>query len=433
MQRMSKARSDIGIEVRHTSSCASRGGKRCDCEPRYRGHVKDAGGRKIRSPWTPSKAEAIAWRQEAVIALRQGRLRPPSPTTVKDAGDALVLGMRTGAVLDRSGKPYKPKTIRTYEHALVTYVYPLLGHRKVSSLKRGDIQGFIEAMRATGASPSTIHNRLDPLRVIVRRAIDNDEMMVDPCARLNLPVVRNNRTRIEAPAMAETLIAALPEAEQAFWALAFYAGLRRGELRALRVDDVDFDAGLVRVRRGWDDVEGEIAPKTFAGRRDVPMMGELRRICRAHKLQTGRHGEQLFLGRSATDPFYPSTVRARARNAWQAAGLEPLTAHEARHCAASYMIACGLDWKKVSEFLGHTDVRTTFNRYGKVVEEDLSEAAERLDAYFARHRDSAESKTQTGTPMQDFSGSYRVPAGQAANKKPVSIGVSPPTPHFESR
>ncbi len=367
------------------------------------------------------------------MALRQGRLRPASPTTVKDAGDGLVLGMRTGAVLDRSGKRYKPKTVRTYEHALETYVNPLLGHRKVSSLKRADIQEFIEEMRVTGASPSTVHNRLDPLRVIVRRAIDNDELMVDPCARLNLPVVRNNRNRIEAPAMAEALIAALPEPEQAFWALAFYAGLRRGELRALRVDDIDFEAGLVRVRRGWDDVEGEIAPKTFAGRRDVPMMGELRRMCRAHKLQTGRHGEQLFLGGTATDPFYPSTVRARARKAWQAAGLEPLTAHEARHCAASYMIACGLDWKKVSEFLGHTDVRTTFNRYGKVVEEDLSEAAERLDAYFARHRDTADRGTQPGTPMQGSSGSHRVPAGQAASKNPVSIGVSRAETQFESR
>jgi integrase len=429
MRGMSKARGDVGIEVRHTTSCASRSGKRCNCGPRYRGHVKDGSGRKIRSHWTASKAEAIAWRQEAVIALRQGRLRPPTPTTVKDAGDALIAGMRSGAVLDRSGKPYKPKTIRTYEHALETYVYPLLGHRKLSSLKRADIQGFIEEMRATGASPSTVHNRLDPLRVIVRRAIDNDELMVDPCARLKLPVVRNNRTRIEAPAMAEALIAALPEPEQAFWALAFYAGLRRGELRALRVDDVDFDAGLVRVRRGWDDVEGEIKPKTFAGKRDVPMMGELRRICRAHKLQTGRHGSQLFLGRTPVDPFYPSTVRARARKAWEAAGLEPLTAHEARHCAASYMIACGLDWKKVSEFLGHTDVRTTFNRYGKLVEEDLSEAAERLDAYFARHRASS----QPGTLMQDSSGAQRVPAGQHASKNPVSIRVSGPTTQFESR
>ena len=162
-QDMSKARRDVGIEERHTASCTSRSGKRCNCEPRYRGHVKDASGRKIRSHWTPSKAEAIAWRQEAVIALRQGRLRPPSLTTVKDAGEALILGMRTGAVLDRSGKPYKPKTTRTHEHALETYIYPLLGHRKVSSLKRADIQAFVEEMRASAALPSTVHNRLDPL------------------------------------------------------------------------------------------------------------------------------------------------------------------------------------------------------------------------------------------------------------------------------
>jgi integrase len=338
--------------------------------------------------------------------------RGASCATVQDAGRALVQGMRTGAMLDRSGKPYKPKTIRTYEHALETYVYTLLGHRKVSTLRRSDIQGFIEQMRADGAAPSTVHNRLDPLRVIVRRAIDDEELMIDPCAHLNLPVVRNNRTRIEAPAMAEALIATLPEQEQAFWALAFYAGLGRGELRALRVEDVDFDAGLVRVRRGWDDIEGEIAPKTFAGRRDVPMMGELRRICAAHRLRTGRSGSDLFLGRSPVDPFYPSTVRARARKAWSAAGLEPLTAHEARHCAASYMIACGLDWKKVSQFLGHTDVRTTFNRYGKVVEEDLADAAARLDAYFDRHRElSAHPGTQTGTHVHHLHRSQAGPSG----------------------
>ncbi len=316
--------------------------------------------------------------------------------------------MRAGGILDRSGKPYKPKTIRTYEHALSTHVYPLLGHRKVSTLRRADIQSFVEDMRTSGAAPSTVHNRLDPLRVIVRRAIDNEELLVDPCARLKLPVVRNFQTRIEPHSTAQMLIAALPESDQAFWALAFMAGLRRGELRGLQVDDVDFDAGLVRVRRGWDDVEGEIAPKTFAGARDVPMMGELRRICRAHKLATGRHGTQLFLGRSPVDPFYPSTVRARALRAWgwkQARNpklaarpattwveasddaLEPLTPHEARHCAASYMIACGLDWKKITEFIGHTDVRTTFNRYGKVVPGDLAAAAAKLDAYWQQGSD----------------------------------------------
>jgi hypothetical protein len=63
--------------------------------------------------------------------------------------------------------------------------------------------------------------------------------------------------------------------------------------------------------------EGPIDPKTFAATRDIPMMGELRRTCRAHKLRTGRHGGQLFLGRSPVDPFFPSTIRLRAMKAWK--------------------------------------------------------------------------------------------------------------------
>ncbi len=384
---MSRSRHDVGIEERHSAACASRSGKNCNCAVHYRGRKKDGNGKMVRSAWTLNRAEAVAWRQEAVVAIRRGRLRASTPTTVLQAGEVLIAGMRSGAILDRSGTPYKPKTIRTYEHALVTYIYPQLGLRKVSSLRRADVQAFIEDMRATGAAPSTVHNRLDPLRVLVRRAIDNDELLVDPCARLKLLLVRNNRTRIESQSTAEQLIAALPESEQAFWALAFMAGLRRGELRGLQVCDVDFEAGLVRVRRGWDDVEGEIEPKTFAATREIPMMGELRRICRAHKLATGRNGSQLFLGRSPVDPFYPSTVRARALKAWAAAGLEPLTPHEARHCAASYMIAAGMDWKKVSEFIGHSDIRTTFNRYGKVVPEDLRDAVAKLDMYWERDLD----------------------------------------------
>jgi integrase len=396
----------MSVEERHANDCATRRGKRCNCVAYYRGEVRDASGRKVRSAWSTSRAQALAWEQEATVAVRRGRWRASTPTTVKQAGAALVAGMRSGAILDRSGKPYKPKTVRTYEHALETYIFPLLGNRKVSTLRRADVQGFVEEMRALGAAPSTVHNRLDPLRVIVRRAIDNDELLVDPCARLKMPIVRNNRTRIEASTTAEAQIAALPESEQAFWALALFAGLRRGELRALQVDDIDFEAGLVRVRRGWDDVEGEINPKTFAGARNIPMVGELRRICRAHKLQTGRHGHQLFLGRTPVDPFYPSTVRARALKAWgwkqtrqpephsprtiwvkvRPEALDPLTPHEARHCAASYIIAAGMDWKKITEFLGHSDVRTTYNRYGKVVPEDLGPAAAQLDEYFERTR-----------------------------------------------
>jgi integrase len=59
--------------------------------------------------------------------------------------------------------------------------------------------------------------------------------------------------------------------DRAVWATAFYAGLRRGELVALRWEDVDLATGLIRVQRGWDAVEGEVAPKGRRGKRKVPI------------------------------------------------------------------------------------------------------------------------------------------------------------------
>ena len=49
-----------------------------------------------------------------------------------------------------------------------------------------------------------------------------------------------------------------------------YAGLRRGEMMALRIEDIDLDQGVIHVRRGWDTLEGEITTKS--GReRTVPI------------------------------------------------------------------------------------------------------------------------------------------------------------------
>ena len=63
------------------------------------------------------------------------------------------------------------------------------------------------------------------------------------------------------------------------------------------------------------------------------------------------------------------------------------------------MIAAGMDWKKITEFIGHSDVRTTYNRYGKVVPEDPSPAAAQLDEYLDRGRALLKSRPKTGAKL----------------------------------
>ena len=138
---------------------------------------------------------------------------------------------------------------------------------------------------------------------------------------------------------------------------------------------------MIRVERSWDPVKGPVDVKTGAGRRAVPMAFVVRRELMAHKARTGRDGPDLVFGRTATEAFFASTIRARANKAWKQAGLEPITPHEARHCAISYFIAAGLDWKQISTWAGHGDVRQTWNRYGHLVPGGEDTARERLDAF----------------------------------------------------
>jgi len=369
-----------GLRARHAKSCRTRQGGRCSCTPTWQANVWDnrTGKRIFRSFKT--KSEAKLWRRDASYALAHGTMNAPVAVTVAESIDELLEGMRSGRVLDRSGKPYKPATIRSYERAARLDAVPLLGVMRLSDVHRRDVQRYIDDLRRRGLAPSTVLNRLDVVRVLFRRAVRDELITVDPCRNLELPAVRGRRRTIASPGRAAELIDALPEAERAFWATAFYAGLRRGELRALRWEDVDMAGGIICVRRGWDDVEGEIDPKSYAGARTVPVAGALRRELAAYKLHSGRGPQDLVFGRTAQEPLVPTTIRSRARRAWAHAGLAALTPHEARHTCASYLIAAGLNPKQVQTYIGHSDVRTTFNIYGHLLDGDEAKAAAQLDA-----------------------------------------------------
>ncbi len=83
-------------------------------------------------------------------------------------------------------------------------------------------------------------------------------------------------------AVAARLIDALPTDDRSIWATALYAGLRYGELRALRWGAVDLDAGMIRVRESWDPLAGSIAPKTRTSQRTTPMPAVLRDLLLGH-------------------------------------------------------------------------------------------------------------------------------------------------------
>jgi integrase len=173
-------------------------------------------------------------------------------------------------------------------------------------------------------------------------------------------------------------------AERALWATALYAGLRLGELRALRWRDVDFNGGVIHVRRSWDAREGEIPPKSEAGKRKVPMPQALRDLLKVRRqVALATAPDALVFGRDAKRPFHPDTPAQRARKTWKAAKLAPLTLHDCRHTYASLMIDAGANAKALSTYMGHANIAITMDRYGHLMPGNEAEAAKAFDVYLA--------------------------------------------------
>jgi integrase len=235
-------------------------------------------------------------------------------------------------------------------------------------------------MASAGMPRSSINNAVDPLRVLFRRALRRSVVATNPTTDLELPARAEEPMRFASREEAKQLVEALPAPDRALWATGLYAGLRRGELRALRWTYVDLDGGTMTVLSSWSGSD-EGDPKSRAGRRRVPIVSALAGYLRAHREATGRGGEDLVFGRTASDPFVPSTVRSRALSAWSDAELEPITLHQCRHTAASLMIAAGANAKALSVVMGHASIEITFNRYGHLMPGGEERVGEILGEY----------------------------------------------------
>lgn len=350
----------------------------------YRASVwSNRDGKRIRKSF-PTLAAAKGWRQDAATAVRSGAMRAPKPTTISEVAEAWLEGAKDGSIRNRSGDVYKPSAIRGYEHSLRKRVLPALGAHRFSELQRNDVQRFADQLGKQGLSPSTIQCALLPLRAMYRRALVRGDVTVNPLTGIELPAVRGRRDRIADPVEAAALLAALPVEDRPIWATALYAGLRLGELKGLRWDDVDLATGVLRVERGWDAVQGEITPKSREGRRTVPIPAVLRTTLLEHRLRQGRAGEGLVFGRTAQRPFSEAALRKRAGKAWAAASLAPISLHECRHTFASLMIAAGVNAKALSRYMGHFSIVITLDMYGHLMPGNEEEAAELLDGYLNR-------------------------------------------------
>lgn len=167
--------------------------------------------------------------------------------------------------------------------------------------------------------------------------------------------------------------------------LALYCGLRIGEICALQWKDIDFEEGvlhisktLIRIRNLSPDASHKTKviiekPKTVTSTRIIPAPGFLLRYLKTFY----KNPEDYIL--TGTSAFTePRVYLNQYKKILKESGVRMYTFHALRHTFATRWVENGLDIKSLSEILGHSNVKTTLQRYVHPSMESKRNQMERL-------------------------------------------------------
>jgi integrase len=245
-----------------------------------------------------------------------------------------------------------------------------LGDVPLSKLRRSRIEAWVKRMSADGLAPATVKTRVHNVRSVLRAAVRDQIIALDPSNGVVLPRDRRRDVAMVLPTPSE--VAAILTAADAwfppFVALAAFAGLRLGEAAGLQVGDLNFLARSANVRRQVQRGNAgtmEIRPPKYRSERTVYLADELLDLLSRHiaERRPGDDPHRWLFEAAPGRPPHQNTVGHQWRRSCRAAKITGVTLHDLRHFYASGLIASGCDVVTVQRALGHAKATTTLNTY----------------------------------------------------------------------
>lgn len=244
------------------------------------------------------------------------------------------------------------------------HLRPFFGQKKAADVTTALIKKYVTA-RERDAEPGTINKELAYLRRGFRLGQQHDPQLVERVPRIRMLPVDNIRTGTLSHEQYRAIRELLPAYARLALVIGYHTGARKGEIRKIRIDRVDFKAGRV-------ELPGKITKNKSA--RYLPIYGDMR--------------AEIEMAIAAAERKCPLLIQRDGRpvfdweKSWKSAaalaGIEESLFHDLRRTALTNMIEAGFSEKEAMEISGHK-TRAVFDRYHIVSERRMKQLGERLE------------------------------------------------------
>ena len=338
-----------------------------------------------------TKREAIAEMTRLTASAITGGYVDSSKITVTEFLDRWLR--------DWAGGNVTPKTVEGYALIARSYVNPHLGAMQLQKLKPIALTEFYANLLREGGhngrklSPRSVGNVHRLLHAALEHAVKWGLITANPADNVSAPRIESPEVEILDAAGIAALLARLRDKSLYMTAvLGLATGMRRGEMLALRWQDIDAASGKITVARSLEQSKaGGLrfrSTKTRSGKRTIAIPPSVVAELRRYRLEQQERWLALGLGKIRDDSLVLATWNGGIRSPnslsrnWHEKVPE-VTLHALRHTHASQLIAAGVDVVTVSRRLGHARPSVTLNVYSHLYGSTDDRAADIMQATFA--------------------------------------------------
>lgn len=233
------------------------------------------------------------------------------------------------------------------------------GGRRPEDVTAAQLREFVYALKDLGLSPATIRRQISAIRSYYRFLVGEGHAVRDPSERLESPRLWRRLPAVLTVAEVERLLVApntdepLASRDRALLEFAYATGTRVSEFVGLKLQDVLYEDGLVRVF--GKGAKERIVP---VGRRALGALSLYVREIRP-RFDRGEGRGMVFLNARGTPLSRVGAWAIIKRAARQAGITKRVSPHTLRHTFATHLLEGGADLRAVQEMLGHADLATT--------------------------------------------------------------------------
>ena len=329
--------------------------------------------------------------------------------------------------LEQMASVLRPSTLDHYRNDLEHHVKPYLGQKRLTQITAADLRKLYDTLKqrgrlrprpgqSRGLSTTTFHGVHTTLHAALNKAVEEKLIFCNPSDGCKLPSAKPREMQVLTPEEIQRLLIQAREDDcYELLLLELSTGIRRGEICALKWDDLNFKTEALKVERQVHRVKGELVvsqPKTKASNRSVVLPAPVLTVLKSYKKTV--HSQWMFPSPVKEDsPQDPTAVRKKLSIILERADCKHIRFHDLRHTFATASLEHDMDVKTLSTIIGHVSSSTTLNIYTHVTDEMQRTAAAKIDLGIRRKPPKAETEVAPRKPapstFQPHKGKRRKP------------------------